>query len=114
MTTYDQPAPCHQTPSLHAHFAIDENFAADHRLADVIEAIAAAFDANPGGIAHAQAKHLAEVEPVAGCLQLDPLDLAGGFPGQHMWHERREIDPLIGATAERQSQPLHGSRSRKW
>jgi hypothetical protein len=99
---------------LDAHFAIDENFASGHRLADVIEAIAAPFDANPVGIAHAQAKHFAEVEPAAGCLQLNPLDLAGGFSGQQMWHERREIDPLIGAPAELQSQRLHGSRSRKW
>ena len=78
----------HQSPRLDADIAVDDDVTTGHGLADMVEPVAGAFDANLLGIAHTHAEHLADIDAIACRLQFDALDLRGGLAGKKMRHQR--------------------------
>lgn len=113
ITAESQAAARHQSPRLDADIAIDEKLAAGHGLADMVEAVAGTLDANLLGVAHAHPEDLGDIDAHACRLQLDPLDLRGGLAGKVMRDKRRQVEPLLGTLAQRESQRPHGTKSRK-
>jgi hypothetical protein len=114
VTVQDQVTSRQQSSGLGADIAVDRNFAAGHGLADAIEPIACAFDANALRVAHAQTKNLSDIDARPRRLQFDTLDLRRRFAGKEIRNERRQIEPLVGALPQRENHRSHGSKSRKW
>jgi hypothetical protein len=97
-----------------ANIAIDENFAAGHTVADMVESVTGAFDANVFRIAHTQTEYLADIDAVTARPQFDMLDLRGRLASKQVRDQRRQVEPLIGALAQCEAKRFHGTKSRKW
>jgi hypothetical protein len=109
-----QGAARHQPPRLVADIALDDDPAVAHAMADVVEPVARLLDADMIGVAHAQAERVADDDACARSLHFDAFDLGGAFAGNQMRHQRRQIEPLLGALAQREHERLHGSNSLRW
>ena len=82
-------------------------------MTDEIQPVARAFEPDLLRVAGAHAEHLAYVNTMARRRQINALDLGERFAGELVWHERRQIEPLIRPLAQREHERLHGSSSFK-
>jgi hypothetical protein len=108
-----QAATSHQAPGFGADVTFDDDLAAGHAVTDQIQTVAPAFQVDLLGAARAHTEHLADVNAVSRGREIDALDLGDRFACEPVWHERREVQPLIRPLAQREHKRLHGSSSFK-
>jgi hypothetical protein len=108
-----QAATSHQTPGFGADVAFDDHLTPGHAVANEIQPIARAFETDLLRAPRPHAERLSNINTVSRGGKIDALDLGNRFAREPIWHERREIEPLIRPLAQREHERLHGNNSFK-